>query len=94
MGGAVLILVLALVGWGILSACDKILSRHYERGQQAQFEKDRRVLRDQSRWFSEDKATFQLLCDLADDGVDIGRIREAWRDSRRRSSDFVAQPTD
>jgi hypothetical protein len=64
-----------------MSWTDAIFTRYYERGQQAEWERARRILQEKAYWFSEDEATMKLIEELAD-GLDVGRIRDNWRRNR------------
>lgn len=84
LGALVAMIVLFAIGGFILSLIDDIFQRHFEKGQQAQWEKDRRSLMDKAMWFSEDEATRKLIEALAQDGSDISRARDAWREMRSK----------
>ncbi len=81
LGALMLVLSLIMIGWVFLFLCDTILSKHFERGQQAQWEKDQRHLQEVSRWFSEDEVTQNLIRRLAESG-DASAIRSAWRQDK------------
>ena len=91
MGALVLIALIALVLLGICAAFEKMLNRHFERGQQAQWETDRRRLQDYAVWFSEDAPTQKLIRDLAEK-TDAGRIRDDWRKARLNNQAHRSTP--
>lgn len=81
LGSVTALLILLFLAALILSWIDLIFMRHQERGEQAQFERERRRLKEASHWFSEDPKTMRLISDLAED-CDIGAVREAWRNNK------------
>ena len=83
LGCGVMLLLIAVAVAGVLNWISCIFNRHFERGKQYQFNRERDRLREYSYWFSEDKPTCELLNDLANDGRDIGDIRERWRKARK-----------
>ena len=83
LGCGVMLLLIAVAVAGVLNWISCIFNRHFERGKQYQFNRERDRLREHSWWFSEDKPTRELLNDLADDGRDINDIRERWRNARK-----------
>lgn len=84
LGCSVLAIGVGLIALGVFGLSHHIFQKYYEKGQQAQWEKDSRRFMDWSYWFSEDEATRLLIQNLARDG-DVSAVRDKWRKDRTKT---------
>ncbi|MCC6989927.1 MAG: hypothetical protein IT181_13060 [Acidobacteria bacterium] len=84
LGASVVLLALSALGLWVLDWFNhRVIIPWVVRIEQAEYDRLRRLLRQDACWFHEDPPTMALLHEIASTSYEVSRARENWRKARR-----------